>query len=238
LVLTRFAMNQAPFALSIADQFSAQGALVINDGLSISVSRNGVRCLQRLASGGVAVPRTLLAKDVKALKSMVSSVGGLPVQVRLAAVTEERRVMLCESVQALEAALEALLGLGHDVLMQESVRPSDRQFRLLIVDDQVVCALEQIMRPGRAGRNLKLIETLKSVSVSDAVAAIARRAATLCGLALCAVDVKEGRRIVVTDIDPIPHVVEFETVCRVDVVSAIVACGERRLERLGRGRST
>jgi ribosomal protein S6--L-glutamate ligase len=227
LVLPRFQASVGPFALPMVEQLSAQGAQVLNGADAIGVSRNLLRCLQRLSSRGVPVPRTVLARDAKALKSFASRVGGLPVVVKLLAVTEQRRVMLCESVQSLEAALEAVLGLGHDVVMQESIRPGQRNLQLLVVGGKVLAALQRVPAPGRAARNLGQFERVERATVSAEIEQLAQRAAAACGLELCSVDVIEGRWARVADVDAVPSLTEFEAAAERDVCSEIIARGEQ-----------
>ncbi|MCA2978228.1 MAG: RimK family alpha-L-glutamate ligase, partial [Myxococcaceae bacterium] len=224
LVVPRFGPPAAPFALPMVEQFAAQGAVVLNGERAIAVSRHPMRCLLRMTTDGVPVPRTVLARDARALKGLVPRVGGLPVLVKLVEVSEAPRVMLCESMQTLESAVEAVLGLGHDVMMQESVRPGQQEVRLLVVGAKVVAAVARVMRPGRAGRNLGQPERIEPTRADEAVVSLAQRAAKSCGLEVCAVDVRRGRRALVTAVHAAPNLLEFEPV---DVADAIIAHGER-----------
>ncbi|MDX2011740.1 MAG: RimK family alpha-L-glutamate ligase [Myxococcaceae bacterium] len=224
LVIPRFAPAAAPFALPMVEQFAAQGAVVLNTERAIAVSRHPIRCLMQLSSDGVPVPRTVLARDARALKGLVPRVGGLPVLVKLVEVSEAPRVMLCESMQTLESAVEAVVGLGHDVLMQESMRVGQRDIRLLVVGGRVIGAVEQILKPGRAGRNLSPPERLEPVTPRDSTIALARKAAGRCGLEVCAVDVREGTRAVVTAVHAAPNLLDFEPL---DVATPIIVHGEQ-----------
>lgn len=227
LVLPRFASNVAAFALPMVEQLEAQGARSLNGADAIGVSRNLLRCLQRLASRGVPVPRTVLARDAKALKSLVSRVSGLPVVVKLLAQSEQRRVMLCESMQSLEAAIEAVLGLGHDVVMQESIRPGQRDLQLLVVGGTVVAAVNRVSKPGRAARNLGQFDRLERCVPSPDVRALAEKAARACSLEVCSVDVIEGRWARVADVNAVPSIPELEVATEQDLASLIIERGEQ-----------
>lgn len=227
LVIPRFPPSVAAFALPMVEQLAAQGAVVLNTADAIGVSRNLLRCLQRLSSRGVPVPRTVLARDAKALKSFASRVGGLPVVVKLLAVTEQRRVMLCESVQSLESALEAVLGLGHDVVMQESIRPGQRDLQVLVVGGKMIAAVNRVPEPGRAARNLGHFDRIERTSVSADVQKLAERAAEACGLEVCSVDVIEGRWARVADVNAVPSLPEFEAATERDLCAEIIARGEQ-----------
>lgn len=227
LVIPRFAPAAAAFALPMVDQLVGQGAVTLNGADAIGVSRNLLRCLQRLSSRGVPVPRTVLARDAKALKALVSRVGGLPVVVKLLAASEQRRVMLCESMQSLEAALEAVLSLGHDVVMQESIRPGQRDLQLLVIGGAVVAGVHRVPKPGRAARNLGHFDRVDRVEVSHEVKALAEKATRACGLEVCVVDVVEGRWSKVVDVNAVPSIPELEAATGADLASLIIARGEQ-----------
>lgn len=227
VVIPRLATGVGAFALPMLEQLEAQGAAVLDRADAIGVSRNLLRCLQRLSGRGVPVVRTVLARDAKALKAMVSRVGGLPVLVKLMAPSEQRRVMLCESMQSLEAALEAVLGLGHDVVMQECVRPGQRDLRLLVVGGRAVAAVHRVPRPGRAARNLRLLERMEAATPTDQVRQLAEQAAAACGLSLCSVDVLEGTWARVSDVDACPQLAELEAVVQIDLSSLVIEAAER-----------
>ena len=95
-----------------------------------------MRCLQLLSAHGIAVPATVMARSAGDLKAMVQLVGGVPVLVKLLGGGDERGVMVCETLNSLEAALEAILGLGHNLLVQEYVRKKGRDVRVLVVGRQ------------------------------------------------------------------------------------------------------
>jgi ribosomal protein S6--L-glutamate ligase len=230
LVIPRFAPSVAAFALPMVEQLEAQGARVLNRADAIGVSRNLLRCLQRLASRGVPVPRTVLARDAKALKSLVSRVSGLPVVVKLLSASEQRPVMLCESMQSLEAALQAVLGLGHDVVMQEAIRAGQRDLQFLVVGGKVVASVLRVPRHSRAARNLGQFDRLERCVASDDVRALAEAAARACALEVCSVDVIEGRWARVADVNAVPSIPELETATEQDLANLIIERGEQLVD--------
>ena len=94
----------------------------MNTAQAIAQSRNKMRSLQLLSAHGIDIPATVMARDAADLKEMVGLVGGVPVLVKLLQGQEKHGVMVCESLQSLEAALEAVLGLGHNLVVQQYVQ--------------------------------------------------------------------------------------------------------------------
>lgn len=153
-VIPRIAASIASYGLPVVDQFAMRGAVVLNSARAIGQSRNPARCLQRLSAAGLDTPATLVARDAADLKALVDRVGGVPVLVKLLSGPERRGVMVCETEQSLEAALEAVLGLGHNLVVQEYVRKAERDVRVFVVGGTAVAAASRRAKAGRLSRTL------------------------------------------------------------------------------------
>ncbi|HTP24850.1 MAG TPA: RimK family alpha-L-glutamate ligase, partial [Anaeromyxobacteraceae bacterium] len=122
VAIPRIALSISQYGVAVVNQMQLLGIRVLNKSDAIASSRNKMRCLQLLSSRGIGVPRTVMASDASGLKEMVKHVGGLPVLVKLLAHSERKGLMICETLQSLEAALEAILGLGQNIVVQQYVK--------------------------------------------------------------------------------------------------------------------
>ncbi|MDP1828725.1 MAG: RimK family alpha-L-glutamate ligase [Archangium sp.] len=228
VVIPRIAASIASYGLSIVDQFQAHGAIVLNSARAIGVSRNPARCLQRLASAGLDIPATVMSREVSDLQAMVDEVGGVPVLVKLLAGSERRGVMLCESRQSLEAALEAVLGLGHNIVMQEYVKKAQRDVRVFVVGGVAMAAASRIPRAGRLSRTLSRHARIEPTEVTAELKEAAEAAARLTELEVCAVDVLElGQgKPRIFEVNASPSLPEMEAATGVDLASAIIIRAE------------
>jgi ribosomal protein S6--L-glutamate ligase len=174
-VIPRIALSISQYGLAVVNQLELLGVPVLNRAQGISASRNKMRCLQLLAGRGIGVPLTVMASDASGLKDMVKHVGGLPVLVKLLSQSERTGLMICETLQSLEAALEAILGLGQNIVVQQYVRRTrGRDLRVFVVGGQVVASLRRRPRVGRFARTLAhgaLVEEACGVDVAAAVVA-------------------------------------------------------------------
>jgi len=93
-----------------------------HDANGSAASRNKMRALQLLAAHGVPVPPTVMASNASDLRELVELVGGVPVLIKLLTPSEKPGVIVCETLQSMEAALEAVLSMGHNLLVQRYVR--------------------------------------------------------------------------------------------------------------------
>jgi len=135
-----------------------------------------------------------MAASAADLKTMVELVGGVPVLIKLLTPGERAGVMVCESLQSMEAALEAVLSMGHNLLVQRYVhRKRERDLRALVVGDKVLAWVERRARPGKLLHTLARGATLKAVSVPAALDELAVKAARVVGLDVAAVDLIEAR---------------------------------------------
>jgi ribosomal protein S6--L-glutamate ligase len=151
------------------------------------------------------------------------------VLVKLLQGSERRGIMVCESRESLEAALEAVLGLGHNIVLQEYVRRAQRDVRVFVVGGRALASVVRVPRPGRLSRTLSRFARIERCRLTPSLREAAEAAATLCELEVCAVDLLEVRRekaAKVFELNASPALPEMEAATRVDLASAIIEHAE------------
>jgi ribosomal protein S6--L-glutamate ligase len=224
VVVPRIGLSIHQYGLAVVNQLELLGVPVLNGAYGISASRNKMRSLQLLAAAGVPVPRTVMAGDPSGLKEMAKLVGGVPVLVKLLSASERSGVMICESLQSLEAALEAIVGLGQNVVVQQYLRGAKgRDLRVLVVGGEVVAAMRRSPLVGRFARNLRRGARFEGVDLPPAYARAAVEAARVLQLEVCAVDLLDVKGVArVFEVNSSPSIREAETACGVDAAGRIV----------------
>ncbi|HTN51326.1 MAG TPA: RimK family alpha-L-glutamate ligase [Anaeromyxobacter sp.] len=224
VVVPRIGLSIHQYGLAVVNQLELIGLPVLNGAYGIAASRNKMRSLQMLSAAGIRVPRTVMASDPSGLKEMVRLVGGVPVLVKLLAVGEKSGVMICESLESLEAALEAILGLGQNIVVQQYLRGArGRDLRALVVGGEVAAAMRRTAPHGRFARNLRRGARFEAVDLPPAYARVAVAAARTLQLEVCAVDMLDVKGIPrVFEVNSSPSIREAETACGVDVAGRIV----------------
>jgi ribosomal protein S6--L-glutamate ligase len=144
--------------------------------------------------------------------------------VKLLSANEKSGVMLCESLESLEAALEAILGLGQNIVVQQYVRGTKgRDLRVLVVGGEVVASLRRSPPVGRFARNLRRGAQFERADLPPAYERVAVEAARVLRLEVCAVDMLDVKgRPLVFEVNSSPSIREAEAVCEVDIASRIV----------------
>lgn len=228
VIIPRIAPSIQAYGLAVVNHFAMMGIPTLNDASAIGTARNKMRTLQLLARSGVPVPPTVMAANAADLKSMVELVGGVPVLVKLLNPGERPGVMVCESLQSMEAALEAVLSMGHNLLVQRYVRrKQERDLRALVVGSKVEAWVARRARPGRLFLTLAHGAQLSAVKVPKALSELAVQAARVVGLDVAAVDVLDvGSGPMVFDVHSSPGVKELERATGKDLALPIIARAE------------
>jgi ribosomal protein S6--L-glutamate ligase len=233
-VVPRIAASITRYGLAVVNQLQLLGVPMLNGGEAIAVSRDKMRCLQILAANGVGIPHTVMASDSTGLMELAKHVGGAPVIVKLLTSDEKAGVIICESLQSLEAALEAILGLGQDIIVQQYVKGArGRDLRALVVGGKVVAAVRRKPRVGRFSRTLARGAEFEPTALTAPQARAAVAAARVIGLEVCGVDMLDVKgNPLVFEVNSSPGIKDAEQSCGVDVAEAIVLRAEEiALER-------
>ncbi|MGA9523384.1 MAG: RimK family alpha-L-glutamate ligase [Myxococcaceae bacterium] len=233
VVIPRIAQSVNVYGLAVLNQFEIQGVALMNSTQAIAQARNKMRALQLLSANGVDIPATVMATDARDLKAMVKLVGGVPVLVKLLQGQEKSGMMVCETLQSLEAALEAVLGLGHNLIVQQYVRKPGHDLRVMVVGGEVVASVRRIPKVGRMAHTLQRGARLENCDLTEAQRKAAVAAARLMGLEVCAVDildVKGSPRVF--EVNASPAITQIEQVTSVDLASRIIERAERLLAEM------
>lgn len=224
VVVPRIGLSIHQYGLSVVNQLELVGVPVLNCARGIAASRNKMRSLQLLSAAGIPVPRTVMASDPSDLRELVRLVGGVPVLVKLLSTGEKSGVMICESLQSLEAALEAILGLGQNIVVQQYLKGAKgRDLRALVVGGRVVAAMRRSAPHGRFSRNLRRGARFEKIALSPAFTRAAVEAARVLELEVCAVDLLDVKGVPrVFEVNSSPSIREAEEACQVDAAGAIV----------------
>ncbi len=233
VVVPRIAPSVQAYGLAVVNHFEMLGIPTLNNAAGIAASRNKMRALQLLAAQGVPVPPTVMAAHASELKALIELVGGLPVLIKLLTPSERPLVMVCESLQSMEAALETVLSMGHNLVVQRYVRRKrERDLRALVAGEKVIAWVERRPRPGRLLHTLARGAKLKSVKVPAALDTLAVKAARVVGLDVAAVDLLEAAGgPMVFDVNSSPGLKGLERVTGKDLALPIIGRAEELARR-------
>src|SRR5256885_6488795 len=201
------------------------GSAVINSAAAIGRSRDKLAALQQLASAGVRIPRTVLARGGGDVHELVAQVGGLPAILKLIQGTQGVGGMIAHSEAEVESILGTLWDLGQEILLQEFVAESQgKDIRALVVGERVVGAMRREARRGEFRSNLHRGGFGTAVQLPEDHAEAAVRAARVLGLDVAGVDLLEssdGPKVV--EVNSSPGFEGLERATGLDIAGEIVA---------------
>lgn len=223
--IPRIGASITTYGMAVVNHLDTMGVPVVNSARAISRSRDKLRCLQLLAQGGLAVPRTVMAGPGANVPRLVEAVGGLPCIIKLLRGTQGVGVMIANTAAEAETMMQTFWGLGQDVCLQEFVAESrGRDVRALVVGDEVVGAMRRKARRGEFRSNLHRGGEGTAVRLDPRYEQAAVDAARLIGLTVCGVDMLEGRdgpRVM--ELNSSPGFEGLERATKKDIAGAIVA---------------
>lgn len=227
VAIPRIAQSVSVYGLAVVNQLALQHVPVLNGADALAQARNKMRSLQLLAAHGVGIPATVMAREPGELREMVALVGGPPVLVKLIHGHERKGVMVCETLQSVSATLDAVLGLGHHVIVQQYVKRARQDLRVLVVGGKALAAVHRRARTGRLFQTVNLGARYAVAPLTPALIHAAETTAALLGLEVAAVDLLElDGAPRVFEVNGSPNLWALEQATGVDLAGAIIERAE------------
>lgn len=228
-VIPRIGASRTLFGTAVVHHFESAGTYTVNPASSIRSSRDKLMASQLLAGAGLDLPRTVFAHASRDVDSLIDSVGGPPVVVKLTEGTHGTGVILAESREAAESVISAFRMLDAQLLVQAYVKEAEGvDVRAIVVGDHVVAAMMRRARPGEFRANLHRGAIAKAVELSATERHVVVQATQTMGLQVAGVDFLRGARgPLLLEVNSSPGLEGIELATSVDVADAIMGHVER-----------
>lgn len=213
--------------------FEGMGVVTTTPSQALVQARNKWHCLQRLASKGMAIPRTILAEPEADLSIVIEEVHGFPCVVKPMESTHGIGVQLVHALPELRMALQGIFNMGQPALIQEFVSEArGEDVRVFIVDGEVAGAMKRVAQDGEFRSNLHQGGMAYHVRLTGLGEEIAIQAAQVMGLGVAGVDILESERgPLVLEINASPGLEGIEKVTGRDIAGQIVSYLEKLIDR-------
>ena len=194
VIIPRIGASITSYGLAVVNQFELMGVPIVNGSAGIARSRDKLRCLQLLASQGINVPRTVMARSNTDVRGAVRRVGGLPAIVKLTQGTQGIGVMIAHSMAEISSILGTMWDLGQEIILQEFIEESKgRDVRVLVVGGKAVGAMRRTAKKGEFRSNIHRGGEGEAIDLPPAYAECAEAAAKVVGLEVAGVDLLEAK---------------------------------------------
>lgn len=223
-VIPRIGASVTAYGCAVLRQFEVAHVYSINESIAITRSRDKLRAHQLLARKGIGQPVTSYASSVKATNSLIESVGGAPLIVKLTQSTQGNGVLLAETKKAAEALINAFRGIGSDFLVQEYIKEAGgSDIRCFVVGEKVIAAMQRKAAKGEYRSNLHRGGSAEVVKLSPDERRLAVNAARVMGLDLAGVDIlRSAHGPLVIEVNSSPGLEGIETATGIDVAGKII----------------
>lgn len=235
-IIPRIAQSYTKYGTAIVRQFESQGSYTTASSLAINRSRDKLRAYQVLAKAGVAIPKTVFARETANFEDVVSLAGGTPLIIKVARGTHGNGVVLAETPKAAKAVMQAFYVEGVNFLVQEFIKESaGEDIRALVVGSRVVASIKRQSLDDDFRSNTHQGGVGMSVKLTDEETKTAVRAAKAMGLPICGVDMMRSERgPLVLEVNSSASLKTSELITKRDVATSIIEYIENNAKRSNR----
>ncbi len=223
-IIPRIAQSYTGYGTAVARQFESQGSYTTASSIAINRSRDKLRAYQVLAKAGVAIPKTVFARETANFEDVVSLAGGTPLIIKVARGTHGNGVVLAETPKAAKAVMQAFYVEGVNFLVQEFIKESaGEDIRALVVGSRVVASIKRQSLDDDFRSNTHQGGVGVAVKITDEEIKIAVKAAKAMGLPICGVDMmRSDRGPVILEVNSSASIKTPELITRRDVATKII----------------
>lgn len=228
-IIPRIGASVTFYGTAVVRQFEMMGVFTCVKSRGLTDSRDKLRSLQLLTKSGIGLPKTVFTNYSKNVESVIDSVGGVPVVIKLLEGTQGLGVVLADSKKAATSVLEAFNGLKARVIVQEFIKESaGADLRAFVVDGKVVGAMKRQGKTGEFRSNLHRGGSSQIIELSDAEEKAAIRSAKALNLGVAGVDMLQSSRgPLVLEVNSSPGIEGIERATHIDIAGEIINYLER-----------
>jgi gamma-F420-2:alpha-L-glutamate ligase len=232
LIVPRCGSETSYFALAVLRHFERQGVAIANGPAAVEAVADKLHTLQVLAAAGLPAPKTILGKfpvDV----GLVERELGFPVVVKKLKGTRGAGVVLCQDRAQFDDLANLLDGAanGADFLFQQYIKASHgRDVRVLVVNGQIVAAMERRSSDGGFKSNISLGGRGRLFAPPPAMAELALKVARALDLDIAGVDIlfDENGGYRICEANSAPAFQGLERACGIDVPEIVFRAMARK----------
>jgi len=232
-IIPRIAQSYTKYGTAVARQFESQGSFTTASSIAITRSRDKLRAYQILAKAGVAIPKTVIARETANFEDVISLAGGTPLIIKVARGTHGNGVVLAETPKAAKAVMQAFYVEGVSFMVQEFVEEAAGQdIRALVVGSRVVASIKRQSLDDDFRSNTHQGGFGQVVKLTEEEAKTAVKAAKAMGLPICGVDmIRSERGPLVLEVNSSASIKTPEIITKRDVATKIIEYIENNAKR-------
>lgn len=235
-IIPRIAQSYTKYGTAMVRQFESQGSFSTASSIAITRSRDKLRAYQIMAKAGVAIPKTVFARETANFEDVIALAGGTPLIIKVARGTHGNGVVLAETPKAAKAVMQAFYVEGVNFLVQEFVKESaGEDIRALVVGGRVVASVKRQSLDDDFRSNTHQGGVGVPVRLTDDEKKTAVKAAKAMGLPICGVDMmRSANGPLVLEVNSSASLKTPEAITKRDVATQIIEYIELNARRRNR----
>lgn len=187
---------------------------------SFTIGHDKFLTLLNLQKHNVPIPKTYIAATTKLAKKILEKVH-YPVILKTPAGTHGKGVMFADSVSSANTLLDALETFKQPYIIQEYVESGASDTRAIVVNEKVVAAMKRKAVKNELRANIHMGGTGKKVILDYDTAQIAIKSAKAVGADICGVDLLEGVKIQVVEVNLSPGIQGITEATKINVADEV-----------------
>jgi ribosomal protein S6--L-glutamate ligase len=210
------------------------GIPVVNRFLPNLRAKNKFHTFQLLAAKGLPVIKTAIVANAEYLDFALEHIEDFPIVAKAASGVEGKGVAIFESKRSLVSGLEMILQDTtrlDSIILQEFIPTGNVDYRIVVVDGEVVGQMERRAQEGEFRANLSVGGSGGKVELPSEILEIAKEATKALDLDISGVDIlmtESGPKI--CEINSCPGL-KIEKVTGAKICEAIIKCAEKRAKK-------
>ncbi len=223
-VIPRIGASVTFYGAAVVRQFEMMKVPTVIESQALVRSRDKLRSLQILARSSVGMPKTVFTNYSKETQTIIDSVGGAPLIVKLLEGTQGYGVVLAPTQKAAESIIEAFHSMKARVIVQEFIQEAKgADIRAFVVNNKVVGAMKRQGKDGEFRSNLHQGGTATAIKLSKLEREAALTAARAMNLSVAGVDLLQSDRgPLVLEVNSSPGIQGIEISTKKDIAAEIV----------------
>jgi len=223
-VIPRIGASVTFYGTAVVRQFEMMNVFSAVESQALVRSRDKLRSLQILAKAGVGLPKTVFTNYSKEVNSIIDSVGGAPLIVKLLEGTQGYGVVLAPTKKAAQSIIEAFHSMKARVIVQEFIQESKgADIRAFIVNGKVAGAMKRQGKEGEFRSNLHQGGSGSLIKLSKKEREAALTAAQAMGLPIAGVDMLQSERgPLILEVNSSPGLEGIEKATGKDIATSVI----------------
>ena len=170
---------------------------------SFTLGHNKFLTMLHLQEKNVPIPTTYLVETVTGAKKLLEKVN-YPIIMKIPSGTQGKGVMFADSIASAKSILDTLEVFKQPYIIQEYVETNATDIRAIVVDSKVVASMRRKALSDELRANIHMGGIGVSCELDEETEEIAIRSAKAIGAEVCAVDILEGNKPMVIEVNLSP----------------------------------